>query len=73
MSFSVNGPPGMADCFAGVATIVGNENADVFLLLFGCKAACRYRSNDNSIGTAPVGSTSSANTWLSVYLNLKLS
>lgn len=30
-----------------------------------CKAAYLYRSNESSIGTAPVGSISSAKTWLS--------
>ena len=35
-------------------------------LNFVGRAANRYRSNDNSIGTAPVGSTSSAKTCESV-------
>lgn len=56
-----------------------------FLLLFGllggtfgrqlgfwlvCKAAYRYLSKESSIGTAPVGSTSSAKTLLSINSNL---
>lgn len=54
LSFSDKGPPGNGRfCAKAVCLLVFN-------------AAWRYRSSDNSSDTAPVGSTSSAKTWLSV-------
>ena len=42
---------------------LSSDVAAVLSLNFVGKAANLYRSRDSSMGTAPVGSTSSANTW----------